>query len=272
MFSSEIIWNKSSFTGCVYYNVLYNLHLYNDCVKRWAWLQWKPDRVLNVTNYRQRAEQGNVSHAGNHQRHTHYVVHAKTPNNTNQTSGAGQSIISTIENPHNPLHEAMTDTKWCSLGLSLAGAATSIFFLLFLRQKYACCHDKIMFVATTYFCHDKTFVTTNIILLRHMFATTNICHNQIFVATNIILSWQKCCRDKHTFVTIKEVFFCAKNNTYGSSHQRYGTGQVLDVSREDSMLQLCKYASWQSSWKQTKVRRSGKGTQTSSMRHSCQKT
>ena len=159
MFSSEIIWNKSSFTGCVYYNVLYNLHLYNDCVKRWAWLQWKPDRVLNVTNYRQRAEQGNVSHAGNHQRHTHYVVHAKTPNNTNQTeSGAGQSIISTTENPHNPLHEAMTDTKWCSLGLSLAGAATSCCFFC----------DKSMLVVTTKLCLSQ----------QHIFAMTKLLSQQ----------------------------------------------------------------------------------------------
>ena len=86
------------------------------------------------------------------------------------------------------------------------------------------CFNKVIFVATKYFCHNKRFVTTNIfvttsILLsqqkmcfvatnlcyfccdKTMFVATNICHNRTFVATNT------CCRNK--------------NDTCGSSCQWY---------------------------------------------------
>ena len=102
-----------------------------------------------------------------------------------------------------------------------------------LRQKFCC--DKHMFVMTNtclswqtclllwqkYACHNKTFVMTNIFLLqqnfRHnkqryafhdktfvstnMFVMTNICCDKSFVTTKIF------CRDKHNFVTTKDVFW-----------------------------------------------------------------
>ena len=59
---------------------------------------------------------------------------------------------------------------------------------------YTCCSKT--FVATTLciFCHDKTFVTTN------------VGHNKSFVATNTCLSQQNLCCIMHTFVVTKDVF------------------------------------------------------------------
>ena len=86
--------------------------------------------------------------------------------------------------------------------LSLAGAATSI---IFVATKHVFCRDKIRFVATKLFFHDKTFVRTNICFV----ATKN---KHTFVATNTSLSRQAClCRSKH---------ICRdKNDTCGSSRQ-----------------------------------------------------
>ena len=67
----------------------------------------------------QSAERGNASHTGNHQGHIHWdhEVHARPPTNANQTeSGAGQTYFTAVENPHNPLNEAVKDTKACKLG------------------------------------------------------------------------------------------------------------------------------------------------------------
>ena len=55
---------------------------------------------------------------------------------------------------------------------SLAGAATSI---IFVATKHVFRHDKSMFVATKYFCHDKTFVATNICCDKHFVATKDAC-------------------------------------------------------------------------------------------------
>ena len=80
--------------------------------------------------------------------------------------------------------------------------------------KYHFCRDKHVFVATkhvfcrnrsmlvvkkllsqqTYFCHDKTFVATN------------ICHDKHFVATKVLLRQAYFCCNKHMFVTTKHNF------------------------------------------------------------------
>ena len=61
------------------------------------------------------------------------------------------------------------------------------------------CRDKIMFVATKYFCRDKSFVTTNICRDKHN-----------FVSTSILLSRQtRICRDKHVFVATKMILVTA---------------------------------------------------------------
>ena len=70
--------------------------------------------------------------------------------------------------------------------VSSAGAATSI---IFVATKHVPCRDKSMLAATkhllrpTYFCRDKTFVTTNICRDKHV------------------------CREKHTFVATEDVFY-----------------------------------------------------------------
>ena len=94
------------------------------------------------------------------------------------------------------------------------------------REKYACrdipCCDKIMFVATKYFCRGKTFVTTNIfrdkgnfsarkLLLRQKYA----CRDKTFVLTNTCLSRQNICRDKQNFCRDKHTIRSRAENTGG---------------------------------------------------------
>ena len=96
------------------------------------------------------------------------------------------------------------------------------------RQKF--CRDRIMFVATKYFCHDRTicrdkyilsrqgFVATSILLSRQVrvcldktrLCPTNISRDKSFVVTNIILSQKRrvlsrqtpVCRDHFLFVSL----------------------------------------------------------------------
>ena len=105
--------------------------------------------------------------------------------------------------------------------LSLVEAATSIIFVatkvslwqtcLSSWQKYACCDKrfvkKIMFVATKWQTFNKSFVATNIILLRQKF-----CHDKSMLVVTKPLSQQNyvCC-DK-TFVTTKMILVAAPAN------------------------------------------------------------
>ena len=89
------------------------------CGAQCHWLRTKPHNNGTDKSAKagQNAERGNASHTRNHQGHTHWdhEVHAnyKPPTNANQTENG--AYFSAIENPHNPLHEAVKDTKWCRL-------------------------------------------------------------------------------------------------------------------------------------------------------------
>ena len=105
-------------------------------------------------------------------------------------------------------------------------------FFVATKQNTSFVTTKVCLLQQTYFCRDKTFVTTNVILakLQQMcllrqnkcFVVTKVCKS--FVATNIILLWQNCCCPKHTFVATnvcvsRQNFCCNKNVTCGCSHQ-----------------------------------------------------
>ena len=142
--------------------------------------------------------------------------------------GAGSAILATCSR----IQVSVTHHR--CLDLSLAGAATSIIFVMtstclswqhtfFVATKVCLprqsfCFDKIIFVATKYFCRKKSFSATNTCLSQQAyfgcdkrpvlsrqtsvtFVATNICHSKTFVAANT------CCRDK--------------NDTCGSSRQWY---------------------------------------------------
>ena len=133
--------------------------------------------------------------------------------------------------------------RWSHIGLSLAGAATSIIFdatKVLSRQKMSLgintCLSWQKFVMTnillswqmhTFVVTDRwssrqntSFVVPKICLLRqtciccdkhvfnvvNVFVATNICRDKGFVATSIILLRQKFSCNKHTFVTAKNVF------------------------------------------------------------------
>ena len=94
---------------------------------------------------------------------------------------------------------------WMTWILPLVGAAISIMFVatkVLLRQTVFFCRDKTRVLSwQKYACCNKTLVATKLRLLRQ----------NIFVATKVLsqqtrLSWHKFCRDKHTFVTTKDVF------------------------------------------------------------------
>ena len=76
------------------------------------------------------------------------------------------------------------------------------------------CRHKIIFVATKYFCRDKTFVATStcIRLSRQQtcFVPTNTClSRQNYVCRYKYLSQKtRVCRDMHTFVATKDVICC----------------------------------------------------------------
>ena len=106
------------------------------------------------------------------------------------------------------------------------------------RQKYAC-RDK------TYFCHDKSFVATNIILSR-----------QTFFATSLLLSQQtRVCRDKTRLLSRQKYACCAKNlchdkhvicrDKHNSKHTFVATTKMILVEalpandRKGVWLKLC---------------------------------
>ena len=129
----------------------------------------------------------------------------------------------------------------CSLGISLAGAATSIIFVaikvlsrqpcvcvcrdktrLLSRQKYAC-RDKIMFVAA----NTCTFVSTKGVFLRVCRDKSKLVATKImFVATNICRDKNMFCRrDKHNFVATKMILVAAPANDGGGGGGGGGGGE-----------------------------------------------
>ena len=98
-----------------------------------------------------------------------------------------------------PLQTSISiNLKMCASVLSMAGAATSIIFVV---TKHVFCHDKNMLVATSLLLSRqiRVFVTTKVCLQqqkaccdRSTFVATNICCNKsfvmpkIFVATNVL--------------------------------------------------------------------------------------
>ena len=67
------------------------------------------------------------------------------------------------------------------------------------RQNFCC--NKIMLVVTKYFCHDKTFVVTNICHDKHGFVVTIF-----FFFLGIFFFFFFFGRDKHTFLVTKHMF------------------------------------------------------------------
>ena len=51
----------------------------------------------------------------------------------------------------------------------------------------------------------------------------------VMTTTKKCLSQQKVCCEKHIFVATKDVFFCNKNDTCGSSRQWYSSGTLSDT-------------------------------------------
>ena len=99
-----------------------------------------------------------------------------------------------------------------------------------LRRKF--CHNKHVFVVTKQlFCHDKS-----------MFVATKLCqdkYDKMFVVTNIILSQQNFCHGKRRVLLWQmcvcynktclwwQNICCDKNDTCGSSHHWWWRGHVL---------------------------------------------
>ena len=89
----------------------------------------------------------------------------------------------------------------CSKIISLVGDATSI---ILVTTKHIFCHNESMlavnlffFLFSKYFCHDKTFVMTNICHDKHVFVVT--------LVTRILLLRQVSCY-KYNFFLTKYVF------------------------------------------------------------------
>ena len=137
---------------------------------------------------------------------------------------------------------------WSVCSVSLVGAAISIIFVA---------TNVFVFVVTEYFCHDKTFVVTNICRDKPVFVVTKVLSQQAYFCRNTslllsrqthvccdksklvatkplsrknyvywLLSWQKyVCHDKHFCCDKRHVLSwqtCVchdKNHTYGSSRQ-----------------------------------------------------
>ena len=123
------------------------------------------------------------------------------------------------------------------------------------RQNF--CRHKIIFVATKYFCHDKTFVATStcIRLSRQQtcFVATNtclsrqknarICRDKImFVAANICHKKTRVCRDMHTFVATKDVICCDEHVFVATkiilSRQKFCRGKHTFVARKKKQKNL----------------------------------
>ena len=133
-----------------------------------------------------------------------------------------QSSYATVSLKTHPARNLELEEVCCRL--SLAGDATSIIFVATkpLSGRTRVCRDKSMlaatkllsrhrsmFVATKYFCRDKTFVVRNFCRDKHVFVEADILlsiQKMKFVVTKVSLSRQNFCRDKHTFVSTKDVF------------------------------------------------------------------
>ena len=62
-----------------------------------------------------------------------------------------------------------------------------------------------------HFCHNKSFVMTNIFCRdKSILVVTKLLLQQILVMTKLCLSWQRFCGNKHTFVMTKDVFLSWK--------------------------------------------------------------
>ena len=142
------------------------------------------------------------------------------------------------------------------------------------QPKYDACRDyktfvatdKHNFVATKYFCHDQTFVATNICRdTKHVFVVT------IFVVTSILLLWQKmcfgatktclsrqkwACRDKSFVVTklclLLQIFVVTKllswqkdAKAYFCHDKRCVLSRPKHVCHDKSKLVVTKVLSWQ---------------------------
>ena len=99
----------------------------------------------------------------------------------------------------------------------MAGAATSVIFVLtmkyvFVMTKPVFWRDKsmlvakkllIMFVTTKYFCHNKTFVVTNICRDNRVYCDNTFVSTSLFVATSLLLCDKQCvCRNKSNKSTV----------------------------------------------------------------------
>ena len=88
------------------------------CGAQCHWLRTRP--YTNGTDRSdkagQSAERGNASHTRNHQRQTMRFMLNLPPLQTTQKIEQVKAYFSADGNPHNPLHEAVKDTKGCRLG------------------------------------------------------------------------------------------------------------------------------------------------------------
>ena len=69
-----------------------------------------------------------------------------------------------------------------------------------------CCDKRVFVAAKEVFCHDESMIVTT-----NLFCQTYFCRDKTYVATNIILMQLKFCHDKLIFVVTKCVFCCDKS-------------------------------------------------------------
>ena len=82
------------------------------CGAQCHWLRTRPHNngTDKSANAGQSAKRDNVSHTQNHQ--NHYVFMLDLPSmQTREKVEQVKAYFSTVENPHNPLHAAVKDTK-----------------------------------------------------------------------------------------------------------------------------------------------------------------
>jgi len=90
---------------------------------------------------------------------------------------------------------------WSVCSVSLVGAATSIIFVT---------TNVFVFVMTKYFCHDKTFVVTNICRDKPMFVVTKVLSQQAYFCRNtslLLLRQTHVCCDKSKLVATKPLLW-----------------------------------------------------------------
>ena len=98
--------------------------------------------------------------------------------------------------------------------VSLAEAATSIIFVL-LRQTHVCRNKTQLLSQQKYACHDKTFVATNIFLLRQ-----NFCCNKLTFVTTKVLFWQST-----SFVMTKMILVAAPASDKSEDQEMWKVAQ-----------------------------------------------